>query len=123
LSAYRDPLYGCLLADGRVDRDGYAFRGKSRAHIVAWVERNGPVPAEHVLDHLCRRRNCCEPLHLEPVTQSRNEHRKRWAVRLRITTCQAGHSMDGALVTPEGGRLCRTCTEQVLRSPSPNHGP
>lgn len=44
MSAVRDPVFGCLLAQGRRDRDGYAFKGATRAHIAAWVEANGPVP-------------------------------------------------------------------------------
>src|SRR5262245_62623666 len=83
VSAIRDPLYGCLLATGRLDREGYSFKGKTRAHIAAWVAINGPVPAGRVLDHLCRRRHCAEPLHLEPVTQRENEFRKRLGFRLR----------------------------------------
>lgn len=109
MSTERDPIYGCELATGRRDRDGYAFHGRSRAHIVAWTEANGPVPAGLELDHLCRRRHCLAVHHLEPVTRSENELRKSWRYRARRALCKRGHAMHDAMVTPEGGRLCRTC--------------
>jgi hypothetical protein len=115
MSAIRDPVFGCLLVTSRLDRDGYAFHGKMRAHIVAWSSVNGPVPAEREVDHICRRRHCVEPTHLEAVTRDENERRKSWAWRKRRTTCPRGHSLSGAAITPEQGRLCRTCLGDVLR--------
>lgn len=109
-----DPIFGCHLALGRTDRDGYVFHGNTRAHIVAWERANGPVPDGLVLDHLCRRRNCCAPHHLEPVNQSENEKRKRWAYRARRTHCPKGHQLHGnGVVTPEGGRVCRACNREA----------
>jgi len=112
----RDPVFGCELATGRLDRDGYAYHGTSRGHIVAWVAVHGQVPAGKVLDHTCRRRNCRAVIHLELVTQSENEFRKRWAYRSRIKLCPAGHELAvHGMVTPTespirgGGRVCRLC--------------
>lgn len=115
MSTVLDPIFGCALATGRVDRDGYAFHGKTRAHIHAWEAVHGVITQtdDHgnrlELDHLCRRRNCCALHHLELVTRSENEKRKNWKYRARRTHCPKGHSMQNALVTNEGGRLCRTC--------------
>lgn len=116
MSAARDPVFGCLLEQDprRLDRDGYAYHGKSRAHIVAWAKVNGPVPGGKTLDHLCRRRRCQEPTHLEPADQPEQERRKANAWRMRRQTCPRGHSMAGAAITPEGGRLCRTCQHELL---------
>jgi len=111
----RDPLFGCLLWRGKLDRDGYGLRGRGpRAHVAAWLATRPPAARGLVLDHLCRRRSCVEPTHLEPVSQAENELRKRWPYRARRLRCPAGHSLATALVTPEGGRLCRTCVRGVL---------
>lgn len=48
---------------------------RGRAHYIAWVLANGPVPVGLTLDHLCRNRPCCEVTHLEPVTMSENVRR------------------------------------------------
>lgn len=109
----RVDAFGCDLATGRTDRDGYAFHGSTRAHVVAWTARNGPVPADKELDHLCRRRNCRSWWHLEPVTRSENEKRKSWRYRSRIKLCPAGHDLSECrVVTPEGGVVCRTCNRE-----------
>lgn len=107
----RDLVFGCELAQGRADRDGYVFWGSTRAHIHRWTERMGvPVPEGHVLDHLCRRRNCVALHHLEPVTQSENEKRKAMKYRLRRARCMYGHDLnEHRAVTPEGGVVCRAC--------------
>ena len=42
------------------------------AHRAVWVERNGPVPGDLELDHLCRVRSCVNPGHLELVTHQEN---------------------------------------------------
>jgi hypothetical protein len=102
--------YGCDLATGRLDRDGYAYHGKSRGHIVAYVAKHGPVPEGLEIDHACRRRHCRSWWHLEAVTPSENGRRKSWAYRVRMKTCPRGHDMAlNAVVTPERGRVCRTC--------------
>jgi hypothetical protein len=109
-----DPIFGCHIATGRRDRDGYAFHGSTRAHIAAWTREHGPVPDGKVLDHLCRRRACCAPHHLEAVTQSENERRKSWAYRSRIARCPRGHDLrTNAILTPEGGRVCRQCNREA----------
>lgn len=115
MSTVRDPVFGCELAQGRTDGEGYVFHGKTRAHIAAWGRTNGTRPEGMEIDHLCRRRNCCALHHLELVTRAENEKRKSWRYRARRTTCPRGHSMQFALVTPEGGRLCRTCHKEHSR--------
>lgn len=113
MSTERDPIYGCELATGRVDRDGYAWHGKSRAHIVAWVAKHGPVPDGLELDHLCRRRHCSALHHLEPVTRSENERRKSFAYRAKRKACALGHELAiHGVMTPEGGRVCRACSRE-----------
>lgn len=47
------------------------------AHVAVWRHLIGPVPTGLVLDHLCRHRPCCNPDHLQPVTQRENLRRSR----------------------------------------------
>ena len=108
-----DGVYGCWLWHGELDRDGYGrmANGRTRAHHAVWRELVGPIPEGHELDHLCRRRSCVRPEHLEPVTRRDNELRKRWRHRVRRPTCRRGHDMKAnAAITPEGGRVCRICS-------------
>ena len=114
MSTERDPVFGCELWTGRLDRDGYGFHGRSRAHIVAWTPSHGPVPEGFELDHLCRRRHCCALHHLELVTRRENELRKSWRYRARRTMCPRGHSLaTNRIVTPEGGCVCRRCNRDA----------
>lgn len=112
MSAELDPIFGCMLATGRRDKDGYAFRGKTRAHIAAWTAEHGEVPEGKEIDHQCRRRHCVALHHLELVTRSGNELRKSWRFRAKREWCPAGHRLElYAIVTPEGGRVCRKCNQ------------
>lgn len=114
MNVERDPVFGCELAQGRADRDGYVFHGQTRAHIHAWIAANGSVPDGLVIDHLCRRRNCVALHHLEAVTQSENEKRKSWRYRRRRVKCRAGHELEEhGVVTPEGGVVCRQCNREA----------
>lgn len=106
--------FGCDIATGRLDFDGYAFHGKTRAHIVAWVAVNGPVPEGMVLDHMCRVRACRAVHHLEPVTQSENEKRKRFSYLLKRKTCPRGHDMAiNRVILPTHGVVCRQCNKEA----------
>jgi hypothetical protein len=112
MSSVLDPIFGCELVTHRLDNHGYAFHGSSRAHIVAWVGANGPVPEGMEIEHLCRRRNCRAVHHLELVTRSENELRKSWRYRAKRRQCAKGHDLAiNGVVTPEGGRVCRQCNK------------
>ncbi len=107
-----DPVFGCWSLPGaRTDDDGYTLLPDGRrAHRVVYQARIGPIPQGKVIDHTCRRRWCFAPHHLEPVTQNVNEQRKSWRNRVRVATCANGHDMRvNSIVTPEGGRVCRSC--------------
>ena len=122
MSTERDPVFGCELRTTKLDKDGYAFFGRSRAHIVEWEAANGRVPeapdgsGKMEIDHLCRRRNCVALHHLELVTRGENERRKSWRYRARRTHCPRGHDLaTNGIVTPEGGRVCRQCNRDAER--------
>ena len=75
---------------------------------------NGVLPATMQLDHLCRERACCNPAHLEPVTQAENIRRGE-AVK---THCPQGHPYEGdnLYIDSRGKRRCKTCiAEQAAR--------
>jgi hypothetical protein len=107
-----DPIYGCHLYQGPLNNRGYAisWRGMPISlHREAWERAHGPIPEGMEVEHMCRRRNCLSLAHLELVDRSTNEKLKLWRYRVKRKTCPCGHSMELAIVTPEGGRLCRTC--------------
>jgi hypothetical protein len=112
-----DPIFGCVIASGRLDKDGYAFHGKTRAHIHAWTSANGPVPEGMVLDHGCNNRACKAVHHLEAVTQSENLMRRSVRYRMRIKKCPRGlHDMKNAAQMSNGGRVCRACNREAMGS-------
>lgn len=81
-----DPETGCWLYMGRTSGNGrgggygrFDFDGGTMAtHKAMWVCEHGPVPPKKQLDHTCpgRRRNCCNPDHLELVTHKENQRRR-----------------------------------------------
>ena len=98
--------YGKLRVDGK----------KTYAHRYAYELLIGPIPGGLGLDHLCRVPACCNPTHLEPVTQQVNILRSPTAVaaiHARKTHCSRNHEF-----TPETTyyfgpekkwRQCRLC--------------
>src|SRR3989442_920488 len=48
-----------------------------RVHVLVYELLRGPIPRELELDHLCRKRICCNPAHLEPVAHRENIRRGR----------------------------------------------
>ena len=97
---------GCLLKGGYglVGFDGKVWV----AHRAIYSILIGPIPEGLQLDHLCRNRACCNPYHLEPVTQQENIRRGQAGINLSVvqkskTHCPAGHEY-----TPENTKLYRT---------------
>lgn len=96
--------YGVIGVGGRAD-------GLALAHRVTYEHAYGPIPYGLHIDHLCRVRACCNPEHLEAVTQGENNQRM-WDAKPRPTHCIHGHEF-----TPEntyvwqatGQRQCRAC--------------
>src|SRR5699024_1720368 len=98
---------GCLLWEGKLDRDGYAGRikvgGKEyRPHRLAYELYYGVVP--NIVDHLCHtnsncvdatnrtHRRCIEPTHLESVTPAINIARGNTGInKSTLTHCKHGH--------------------------------
>lgn len=112
-----DAWFGCWLWTGPTNSNGYpatwSGAGMRDAHVIVWEQENGhEVPEGKVLDHLCRRRLCVNPRHLEPVTQRENLKRRKAGYRSsHMTQCAAGHDLfTHGRRTPEGGVVCRRCS-------------
>ncbi len=83
----------------------WAWSGYSwKPHRVVWALENGPIPAGMTIDHLCRTKLCCNPLHLEPVSASENSARM-WANPNRLYSLlrPCGHAREF------GSATCRKC--------------
>lgn len=70
---------GCWQWTGAMTPQGYGhLRTGGRhvgAHRFAYELLVGPIPAGLHIDHLCMNPSCCNPAHLEPVTQEENNRR------------------------------------------------
>lgn len=110
------PVTGpCWVWGGEQTPNGYGkYRLKGRTdrviHRIMWEAYNAQaVPAGRQLDHLCRVRLCCNPVHLEVVTPSVNTDRQDHANR-RKTHCPKGHEYTPENTLTDGvRRWCRTC--------------
>jgi hypothetical protein len=112
-----DVVNECWIWRGAKDRKGYArFRDSDgrtvSVHRFAYQNTVGEIPDGMVLDHLCRNPGCCNPAHLEPVTNAENIRRGRQGQpQLSRTHCPKGHPYDDAntLRYRANERLCREC--------------
>ncbi|OBK92611.1 hypothetical protein A5646_03270 [Mycobacterium sp. 1245499.0] len=66
-------------------------------HKLSYTLLVGPVPNGLTIDHLCRNKLCCNPAHLEPVTNTENLRRGR-AARPPILTPSRPTSPVGSTV-------------------------
>lgn len=112
---------GCWPWTGAIEKTGYGrvyFAGKARfAHRVAYALAHGAMPApglqvDHVRDRGCRRCDCCNPAHLEAVTQHTNILRgtSPHVVLHNLRVCAQGHRVEGAnRKLRRGNWCCRIC--------------
>lgn len=101
-------------------RAGYGLfsinRHPTYAHRFAYEVTVGRIPPRLQIDHLCRIKNCVNPVHLEPVTNAENGRRglagHHWATR---TSCLKGHpyTVANLYVDPSGRRRCVTCRRSL----------
>src|SRR4051812_43428872 len=70
---------GCWLWAGAKNDRGYPQVGHEGrtvyAHRLYYTLLVGAIPPGLDLDHLCRKRSCVNPQHLEPVTHAENVRR------------------------------------------------
>lgn len=121
--------FGCWEFQGRLNDQGYGLIGdlgdlprKSyRVHRVVYEHFREDLKEDLVLDHLCRNRKCCNPWHLEEVTQTENVRRgiSPSALNIPKTHCCNGHEFNNqntykVELTNKNGtvrykRHCRAC--------------
>lgn len=113
---------GCWVWGGSKSKGYGSFyiRGHKnlRVHRIAYTLLKGPIPVGLTIDHLCRNRACCNPDHLEPVTNRENVLRGVGvtAVHARQTHCVNGHPFTPENTRPHWrggrrghGRSCAQC--------------
>lgn len=117
--------HGCWTYAGGLTKNGYACisqggrqDGKVYAHRLSYMHFIGAIPVGMDLDHLCRNRACCNPLHLEPVTRQVNVQRGRLFYTPIAACRRAGHPYTEANTyrLPNGTRTCRACRVELYRA-------
>jgi len=107
-------IQNCIIFTGSLDRDGYGRFWDGRKLIGAhqfsakiFLGEDGSIDGREI-DHLCRRRNCVNPGHLEIVTHRVNVMRGigTAALNSRKTTCPKGHRYS---VVDGDKRRCGIC--------------
>lgn len=85
---------GCWIWTGAKNSSGHASGVKGPAYRIAYEWMVGPIPEGMQLDHLCRRKDCVNPHHLEPVTRAENQRRVRVAGPFKpVSYCRNGHAL------------------------------
>ena len=109
-----DPITGCHVWTGYKNARGYGmtrFQGTRKlVHRIVWQHKNGPVPEDLELDHMCRNTSCCNPEHLRAVTARVNvlASDNLCAQNARKSHCpKCGNEYDR--VNIRGARYCRAC--------------
>jgi uncharacterized protein YfaT (DUF1175 family) len=113
----------CWLWTGRRDGFGYGhFKAHGRtlkAHRVAWTLKNGAIPDDKTLDHVCRNPQCVNPAHIALVSNKQNILRgvSPTAKNALKTHCERGHKLTtGNLVQrTDGRRDCLACKRVGVR--------
>lgn len=121
---------GCIEWIGATNGVGYGMffidwaggrNLRQLAHRWSYEYHVGDIPHGLVIDHLCRNTMCCNPEHLEPVTQRENTHRgySVSAIHAAKSECIHGHELSGSnLILRANGkwRDCRECKRQKDRN-------
>lgn len=121
---YIDPCSDCWIWTGAFCSDGYGtFRVNGKtvgAHRWKYEQIYGPVKKGLELDHICNKRACVKPSHLEPVTHRENVRRGKASERLKTwlaskTHCPKGHPYDkqNTYNWKGTGRSCKTCRREL----------
>lgn len=110
---YEDAFNGCWIYPRRKSSTGYIVFDRSSAHVIAYEAFRGEIPPGMQVDHLCKRRNCCNPNHLQAVTPETNRARQDM-VR---THCRNGHpyAHPNIYVARNGQEHCRECRRDAGR--------
>jgi len=93
---------------------------KRGAHVITYEWFVGEIPSGLTIDHLCRVRQCCNPIHLEVTTYQVNILRgnNMAAQYARRTHCPNNHEYTPENTAGRSGkteRICRTCRNAKAR--------
>ena len=106
-----DPYRSCWVFGGAKHSAGYGvinIRGTVfYTHRLAYEWFHGDIPDGLTIDHLCRNRPCCNPMHLEAVTSAENIRRA-----MVKSHCLRGHEFtpQNSYIRPDNGRRqCIKC--------------
>jgi hypothetical protein len=113
----KDGHDGCWVWTGALVGGRYGVIGRTQArqagnvltHIAAYTELVGEIPDGYQIDHLCLNTRCCNPAHLEAVTQAENLRRQQMA----ITHCIRGHEFTPENTHVPAGTTKRQCRECI----------
>lgn len=99
---------------GRVSFEVNGKRYRLKVHRLNYERKVGPIPRGRVLDHLCRRTNCAEPRHLEPITNSLNVTRQNAALNGSEpgVRCKNGHEGAYKRANTTGKFYCTACDRE-----------
>lgn len=124
---YASRFWGKVRQDGDCwiwtgnEMDGYGqwqfAKGTNakRVHRLSYEAMVGEIPAGLVLDHLCLRKLCLNPYHLDPVPTAVNVN--RW--RATQTTCRSGKhewTPENTIYLTPVRRQCRACRRETARA-------
>lgn len=115
----------CWIWSKSLTQKGYALFYVSSlepttAHRWIYTLMVAEIPEGLQLDHLCRRRACVCPWHLDPVDNRENQRRGEHptsGVAFRTNTCPKGHSLADAYIqtnhrSGRTQRRCRPCQQR-----------
>lgn len=111
-STAKSHTYGvfCLYRRIKVGERESAGHLQYKAHRIAFLLSNGQISRELTIDHVCENKLCCNPRHMEEVSQSENTLRgyRRHPERKAGGLCRYGHER-------EPGRPCGECNRLAQR--------
>lgn len=110
IPSYAPHLGSCWLWEGSKDNHGYgkvwdaSLEKLVKTHRAMYELVIGRIPDGLVIDHLCRVPACCNPTHLEPVSQYENMQRSLTPTMItqRSRVCKRGHKIEPLIE-------CRKC--------------
>jgi hypothetical protein len=120
---------GCWVWQGAKSEDGYGIitirEKREYVHRAMYQLFIGPINNNRELDHLCRNRACCNPVHLELVSSRENSLRGNHPLfvlhkrMIETGRCRKGHNLTIAenVYQRKGGIIrCAVCARQDVRN-------
>ena len=90
---------------------------KIAAHRLAYLLETGALDPELTIDHLCRQKLCCNPAHMEQVTQAENSRRIYTDPnRLYPLTFSCGHPREFGVDHCKRCQVARVARSQAKRA-------